>query len=64
RTSQAEGSNVVAGPWASTPQPPQSRDEQRMDELLDKIHATGTESLTDAERAELLELRERRRKRS
>lgn len=58
------GGNVVAGPWTSAPQPPPSRDEQRMDELLDKIHASGTESLSDAEKAELLELRERRRRRS
>ena len=50
---------VVAGPW----EPPVSRDEARMNEILDKIHAEGQASLTDKERAELLELRERLRRR-
>lgn len=48
---------VVPGPW----EPPVSRDEARMNALLEKIHASGQASLTDAERAELLELRERLR---
>ena len=58
---------VVSGPWSpppATPPPAPSRDEQRMDELLDKIHESGTASLTDAEQAELRELSERRRRRS
>jgi hypothetical protein len=39
-----------------------NRDALRMDELLDKISAQGTESLTSAERRELEELRLRRRR--
>lgn len=55
---------VVSGPWT----PPQSvdpvptPDEQRMDELLDKIHEFGSASLTDAEQTELRELSLRRRR--
>jgi len=56
---------VVSGPWS----PPQARvdpvptpDEQRMDELLDKIHEFGSASLTEAERVELKELSQRRRR--
>ncbi|MEP9381183.1 DUF6576 domain-containing protein [Nocardioides cheoyonin] len=58
---------VVSGPWtppASRPAPPPSRDEQRMDELLEKIHESGTASLTEAEQAELRELSARRRRQS
>ncbi|GGR61427.1 hypothetical protein J2S40_000843 [Nocardioides luteus] len=56
------GPTVVAGPWeSSTPTGP-SKDEQRMDELLDKIHAEGADSLTSKERKELMQLRERRRR--
>jgi hypothetical protein len=55
---------VVAGPWESaTPEPRVTPDEARMNALLDKIHASGQDSLTDRERAELLELRERLRRR-
>lgn len=36
-------------------------DDERMDELLDKINAQGLHSLTKSERAEMLKLRERRR---
>ena len=55
------GPTVVAGPWesSSTTAP---RDDQRMDELLDKIHAEGTDSLSGKEKKELMQLRERRRR--
>lgn len=65
RTSQ---NTVVSGPWDGTrpthtpAPPPVNRDSIRMDELLDKISAHGTESLTAAERRELEELRLRRRR--
>ena len=58
---------VVSGPWTPPTVPPTpvpSRDEQRMDELLEKIHESGTASLTDAEQAELRELSARRRRQS
>lgn len=65
RTRKNAQPTVVTGPWqgssAPTP-PPVNRDAQRMDELLDKISAHGTESLTVAERRELEELRLRRRR--
>lgn len=56
---------VVSGPWENPAlrEPPVSRDEARMNALLDKIHAQGQDSLTDKERAELLELRDRLRRR-
>ncbi len=50
----SSGPRVVVGPWE--PQP--SKHQARMDALLDKIHESGTESLSDAERRELLELRD------
>ena len=55
------GPTVVAGPWesSSTTVP---KDEQRMDELLEKIHAQGADSLTNKEKKELMQLRERRRR--
>ncbi|BBH18195.1 hypothetical protein Back2_24820 [Nocardioides baekrokdamisoli] len=64
RTRKSAQPTVVAGPWqgSSTTAPPVNRDAQRMDELLDKISAHGTESLTAAERRELEELRLRRRR--
>ncbi len=57
---QRKGSvdTVVAGPWDR----PVSSDQARMDRLLDKIHASGSDSLSDAERRELLELRDRLRR--
>ncbi|MFT4081029.1 MAG: hypothetical protein QM638_00435 [Nocardioides sp.] len=71
RRFDADRPTVVPGPWQMQDVTPerfieaaQSRDEQRMDELLDKISAGGTESLSEAERAELLELRARRHKKS
>lgn len=68
RARKSAGPTVVAGPWdgtrpSHTPAPPPvNRDALRMDELLDKISAQGTESLTPAERRELEELRLRRRR--
>jgi hypothetical protein len=54
---------VVAGPWNPTPTPPVSRDQAELDALLDKISATGMDSLTDQERQHLLVLRDRLRRR-
>jgi hypothetical protein len=54
---------VVAGPWNPTPTPPVSRDQAELDALLDKISATGLDSLTDQERQHLLVLRDRLRRR-
>lgn len=48
---------VVPGPW---PKPP-SNDQEALDLLLDKIHATGMDSLTAREKKQLLVLRERLR---
>jgi membrane associated rhomboid family serine protease len=61
----SSGPTVVAGPWSgsATPEPPVSRDQQQLDALLDKISEHGMDSLSDRERQELLELRERLRKR-
>jgi hypothetical protein len=59
RTFDNSRPTVVAGPWEA----PVSRDEARMNEILDKIHAEGQAALTDKERAELLEIRERLRRR-
>lgn len=53
------GPTVVTGPWESSTV---SKDEQRMDELLDKIHAEGADALTSKEKKELMQLRERRRR--
>lgn len=53
------GPTVVQGPWTPTVDP---RDEARMNELLEKIHEHGAGSLTEAEKAELNELRLRRRR--
>jgi signal transduction histidine kinase len=66
RHPSARGPRVVAGPWegSSLPtQPTESRDEARMNALLEKIHASGQDSLSDAEKAELLALRDRLRRR-
>ena len=58
------GPTVVPGPWTgSTAAPAPSRDQQQLDALLDKISEQGMDSLSDRERQELLELRERLRKR-
>jgi hypothetical protein len=64
RTRHTGGDNtVVAGPWQPAPTPPVSADQAELDELLDKISATGMDSLTDQERDHLLVLRDRLRRR-
>jgi len=60
RTYAPGSPTVVPGPWQS-PSVDQ-RDEDRMNELLDKIHLGGVDSLSAKERAELDELRLRRRR--
>ena len=62
RRSSGEGT-VVPGPWQAPVTPPVSRDQAELDDLLDKIHAHGMESLTDQERDHLLVLRDRLRRR-
>lgn len=57
------GPTVVQGPWQPADPPPVSRDQAALDALLDKISATGMDSLTDHEREQLLVLRERLRRR-
>ncbi len=57
------GGTVVTGPWQPPPTPPVSRDQAALDALLDKISATGMDSLTDGEREQLLVLRDRLRRR-
>jgi len=54
---------VVTGPWQPTPTPPVSRDQAELDALLDKISATGMDSLTAQEKDHLLVLRDRLRRR-
>jgi hypothetical protein len=56
------GPTVVAGPWEQTVVPV-SRDQAALDALLDKISASGMDSLSDREREQLMELRERLRRR-
>ena len=56
------GPTVVQGPWQPT-EPPVSRDQAALDALLDKISATGMDSLTDHEREQLMVLRDRLRRR-
>ena len=62
RTTGGEGT-VVTGPWQPAPTPPVSRDQAELDALLDKISATGMDSLTDQEKQHLLVLRDRLRRR-
>jgi membrane associated rhomboid family serine protease len=62
RRTGGEGT-VVAGPWNPAPMPPVSRDQAELDGLLDKISATGMDSLTPAERDQLMVLRDRLRRR-
>jgi membrane associated rhomboid family serine protease len=57
------GPTVVQGPWNPAPSPPVSPDQAALDALLDKISATGMDSLTDHERDQLLVLRDRLRRR-
>ena len=62
RTFSADRPTVVSGPWADHPSngSPRARDNARLDELLDKIHEQGIDSLSSKERKELMDLRERR----
>jgi hypothetical protein len=57
------GPTVVQGPWQPAEPPPVSRDQAALDELLDKISASGMDSLTDHERDQLMVLRDRLRRR-
>lgn len=56
------GPTVVAGPWQAQV-PTESPDEARMNALLEKIHAEGQDALSAKEKAELLEIRDRLRRR-
>lgn len=58
----SQGPTVVAGPWEGSTAHG-STDQARMDALLEKIHENGQASLSKAEQKELLELRERLRRR-
>jgi hypothetical protein len=59
----SSGPTVVRGPWQAPDAPPVSRDQAALDALLDKISASGMDSLTDKEREELMVLRDRLRRR-
>jgi len=54
---------VVQGPWQPSETAPVSRDQAALDALLDKISATGMDSLSDQEREQLMVLRDRLRRR-
>jgi hypothetical protein len=60
---QASGPTVVQGPWHPPEPTPVSRDQAALDALLDKISASGMDSLTDGEREQLMILRDRLRRR-
>jgi hypothetical protein len=62
-STQGSGQTVITGPWQAPVTPPVSRDQAELDDLLDKIHAHGMDSLTDQERDHLLVLRDRLRRR-
>lgn len=66
KRSSSSGQTVIPGPWQQPPPtatPPVSRDQAELDDLLDKIHAHGMDSLTDQEKDHLLVLRDRLRRR-
>jgi hypothetical protein len=63
RQRRASGPTVVQGPWHASGPPPVSRDQAALDALLDKISASGMDSLTDQEREQLMILRDRLRRR-
>jgi hypothetical protein len=63
RQRRPSGPTVVQGPWEPPAAPPVSRDQAALDALLDKISASGMESLTDGEREQLMILRDRLRRR-
>jgi uncharacterized protein DUF6576 len=60
---RSSGPTVVQGPWQPSETPPVSRDQAALDALLDKISASGMDSLTDGEREQLMILRDRLRRR-
>ncbi len=59
----SSGPTVVQGPWHPPEPTPVSRDQAALDALLDKISASGMDSLTDGEREQLMILRDRLRRR-
>ncbi len=59
----SQGPTVVAGPWQGSAPAAESADEARMNVLLEKIHASGQDSLSAREKKELLDIRERLRRR-
>ena len=61
RRRTGKDSTVVQGPWTTYEAP--AREDAEMDALLDKIMATGLDSLTPKERKRLEELRQQRRSR-
>jgi membrane associated rhomboid family serine protease len=63
RQRRPSGPTVVQGPWEPPAAPPVSRDQAALDALLDKISASGMDSLTGSEREQLLILRDRLRRR-
>jgi membrane associated rhomboid family serine protease len=63
RRRAASGPTVVQGPWQPPTAPPVSPDQAALDALLDKISASGIDSLTNGEREQLMVLRERLRRR-
>jgi hypothetical protein len=63
RAQRHTGPTVVQGPWHPPVTPPVSRDQAELDALLDKISASGMDSLTDGEREQLMVLRDRLRRR-
>jgi membrane associated rhomboid family serine protease len=63
RRQAASGPTLVQGPWQPPSTPPVSPDQAALDALLDKISASGMESLSNGEREQLMVLRERLRRR-
>jgi membrane associated rhomboid family serine protease len=63
RRRAASGPTVVQGPWQPSSTPQVSPDQAALDALLDKISASGMDSLSDGEREQLMVLRERLRRR-
>ena len=55
KRSRATGQTVVAGPWSGS-SAPNPRDQYELDALLDKISASGIDSLARGEKARLIEL--------
>ena len=60
---RSSGPTVVQGPWQPSQSAPVSRAQAALDALLDKISASGMDSLTDQEREQLMVLRDRLRRR-